>query len=716
VLSDWEEALDGQLALIDAGLRDQARHRDRLREQLQSVRRAQVAALSVATAEDRRQDRDTLRPAVRAEWALVGATLGEVLQERWSAVTSVGRSLDADDAQREQILRTTSGMLVLVIAWVWLRRRSGSIVAVLLRWVRRGRGAVFREDLGGVEGMLERAARAVVDLAACWALLAPAGTLLPELGLAVRVILSLAAWRLVAALFDVLVAEHPDTRPAAFTLMPEGRVLGRLMVQGLALWAIVRALAQALVLAVLGSVPLALAAASLADLALVVLMFVVFHRWEPLIRVGLARWEEGGAVARWLASPPRLGWLTRWARGVLGVGLVFLQRVAAVFHGPTDGGLLGRVLHLFRPQRPQDRSAHTPVSDELSAALLADAAPERTLPRPQLDAALAQSVQAWRDACQRGALLVHGDRGAGKHTWLAQLSARRVDGLVVQRVRLEGRPLTEDAACAWLAEALGLASEPGAPLLGLPQALAEHPPALIVLEELQRAFLRTVHGFDGLRALLQVVARSGDRHFWVCSMHGPAWRYLTGLGSLLNLQMFRTVLEVPPWSPAELRLLVDGRARSCGAPCSYEALIRAQPLGGDPEIARERSISAWYRQLAEAAHGGPGVALRLWSAALTDESGGVSIQPGARLETRLPDDLRDSELFVLAALRVHDELTEQELQRVNNLDPMVVRATIKQLQARGLAWHRGERVGVEPTVQPAVTQVLRRRQFLRGRT
>jgi hypothetical protein len=53
---------------------------------------------------------------------------------------------------------------------------------------------------------------------------------------------------------------------------------------------------------------------------------------------------------------------------------------------------------------------------------------------------------------------------------------------------------------------------------------------------------------------------------------------------------------------------------------------------------------------------------------------------------------------------------------VNNLDPMVVRATIKQLQARGLAWHRGERVGVEPRVQPAVTQVLRRRQFLRGRT
>jgi len=717
VLADWDEALEGQLALVDAVKKDQVLHRDRLRVLLQAARRAQVAALPVSTAEDRRQDRDTLRPSVRAEWALLGVTLDEVLAERWAAMASIGRALDADDGQRERVLQTTSGMLVLVIAWVWLRRRSGGIVALILRGVRRGRSALFRQDMGGLEELLERAARAAVDLAACYALLAPAWALLPELALGVRILFSLAAWRLVGALFDVLVAEHPDTRPAAFTLMPEGRVLARMLVQGVALWAIVRSLAQALVLAVLGSVPLALATASVVDIALGALLLLVFHRWEPLIRIGLARWEEGGPLARWLATPPRLGWLTGWARGLLGFGLVFAQRLTAMFQGSADRGPLGRLFGMFQARSSMARLTHTPVTAELACQLQAEAAPERVLPRPKLDAALAQSLSAWRDAGQRGALLVHGDRGHGKHTWLSHVAAQPPgEGLVVRRTLLDRRVITADAACGWLAESLGLDPVPGAALCGLPEALAEQPPALIVLEEVQRAFLRTVHGFDGLRALLQVVARTGDRHFWILSMHGPAWRYLSGLGSLLNLQMFRTVLQVPPWSPAELRLLVDGRARSCGAPCSYDDLVRAQPLGGDPEIARERSITAWYRMLAEAAHGGPGVALRIWSGALTGGEGGVAVHPGVRLETRLPDDLRDSELFVLAALRVHDELTEDELQRVNNLDPMVVRATIKQLQARGLAWHKGDRVGVEARVQPAVTQVLRRRQFLPGRS
>ncbi len=716
VLADWEEALDGQLALVDAGLRDQALHRDRLREILQRARRAQVAALAIATAEDRQRDRDTLRPDVRAEWGLLGATLGEVLHERWVAATSLSQALDGDEAQREALLGTASGVVVLLIAWVWLRRRSHGIVALVLRWVRRGRGALFREDLGGIEAPLERAARAAVDLAACWALLSPAWSLLPELALAVRIVLSLAAWRLVGALFDVLVAEHPDTRPAAFTLMPEGRVLARLLVEGVALWAILRALGQALVLAILGSVPLSLAVASAADLGLVVLLLVVFHRWEPLIRVGLARWEEGGPLARWLASPPRLGWLTGWARGVIGVGLVFAQRLASTVHSPSERGFVGRLVRLFRPQVSARAGELAPLPEELVGALLAPAAPERVLPRPKLDAALSQSLDAWRDAGQRGALLVHGDRGHGKHTWLTHVAERpRMDELEVRRARLTTRVLTEAEVCAWLAEALALPADPAAPLHGLPATLDELPPSLVVLEEVQLAFLRTVHGFDGLRALLQVVARTGDRHFWVLSMHGPAWHYLTGLGGLLNLQMFRTVLEVPPWTPAELRLLVDGRARSCGAPCGYEELVRAQPLGGDPEVARERTIAAWYRLLAEAAHGGPGIALRMWTSSLSGGEDGVSVRPGGRLEARLPDDLSDSELFVLAALRVHDVLSEDELQRVNNLDPMIVRATIKRLQARGLAWHKAERVGVKPRVQPAVTQVLRRRQFLRGR-
>jgi hypothetical protein len=559
VLSDWEEALDGQLALVDAGIQDQVVHAEELQILLQRARRDQVAALPVATGADRAFDRDNLARDLSAEWSLLGATLGEILQERWLTMASVGRSLDAGDGQRETVLRTASGILVLVIAWVWLRRRAGWIVGLTERWVQRSQRSGINQDLSEIALPLESAVRSTIDLAACWAILVPAGLLLQELGLTVLIVLGLTTWRLVNALFELLVSEYPDARPAAFTLMPKGRALARMLVRGLALWFIFRALAQALVLAVLGSVPMALATATLADLALAALLLVVFHRWEPLIRAGLAHWESGGPLTRWLASEPRVPLLTGWFRGALGFCLAMTQRLTSRVRGPGTNGPLRRLMAVIRPETMDATETHTPLPRDLAQSLLAPADPERLLPRPRLDAELKQAIGTWRETGNRGAVLVHGDRGHGKHTWLDQVvRSDVVIGLRVRRARLQGRLTTTQGACEWLAVSLGLASTCERSLHGLREALADLPPSLIVLEDTHRAFLRTVHGFDGLRALLQVVGQAGNRHFWILSMHGPAWHYLSRLGGLLNLQMFGKVLRLEPWSLTELRTLLEG--------------------------------------------------------------------------------------------------------------------------------------------------------------
>ena len=64
------------------------------------------------------------------------------------------------------------------------------------------------------------------------------------------------------------------------------------------------------------------------------------------------------------------------------------------------------------------------------------------------------------------------------------------------------------------------------------------------------------------------------------------------------------------------------------------------------------------------------------------------------------------------ALRIQDELDEDELAEVTNLPGSQVRRTVRSLMSRGLVHRYRDRLRIPEVLLPAVTRTLRRRHFL----
>src|SRR5690606_36336457 len=117
--------------------------------------------------------------------------------------------------------------------------------------------------------------------------------------------------------------------------------------------------------------------------------------------------------------------------------------------------------------------------------------------------------------------------------------------------------------------------------------------------------------------------------------------------------------------------------------------------------------------LAEASGGCPTNALSLWARSLRFRPDGVAdVVVIPELAGRKLDDVGLLQLFVLAALRIQEELTIEELASVIDTDPADVRADVRLLVQRGVITMDRGCARVETLWLRGVTTVLRRRHIL----
>ncbi len=101
---------------------------------------------------------------------------------------------------------------------------------------------------------------------------------------------------------------------------------------------------------------------------------------------------------------------------------------------------------------------------------------------------------------------------------------------------------------------------------------------------MHRLFLRTVGGRAALRALIDLLHATADRHFWVLAVHEPAWTYLQRIAARLKLDAFRDHVRLSPMDGEQLAGWLEARTKAQGWSMSYAELAGAGPLGADPGI------------------------------------------------------------------------------------------------------------------------------------
>lgn len=256
--------------------------------------------------------------------------------------------------------------------------------------------------------------------------------------------------------------------------------------------------------------------------------------------------------------------------------------------------------------------------------------------------ALSAARSLW-DAGRGVAVLIVGARGSGKTSMLNCAVAGRFADVPVLQSYFSRRLTTAQDIHSFLCQLLQLSE--GSDVAGALRSTRR----IVILEELERTFLRRLGGFQAIHELLRIISATSRTTLWVLSMNQHSYRFLdaaVGLG-----EHFSHRINAMAVTPEELKSAILMRHHLSGLRLQYPPPLKADPQMGrlrallglqqDPET---RFFDALYRQ----SEGIFRSAFELWQKFMDRVEGGV-------LYLRQPEEPDYSPL--LASLTLADSQT-----------------------------------------------------------
>lgn len=709
----WQEALRTESRALEALPATAQARIDLELDHLRALKltRRELSPRASRSARARLTDADELV----AETALLADHLRSIARARFAALQAAPGLLTDVSALWRLLVGVSKlglGMLVLLALRGQCSGAAGYLAHRLPSWFPD----LHPSDLPGLSTRIARLFTHLVDVAIYALALGILWPHVPELGLVLAFAAGVAGYRSVVSAFRLLFPSVRAAHPGLRVLTDEGHALGLRLTRVLLLWWLSRWFTGLFLRSWLGLDAVHAVVMRAWDLSAVAVAAWTLHRSEPFLRRAVVALPgDGEALARLRRGPPYPFLASLWAVAALSLlsarlGWDLLQRQAQQRDGVGRWFTWLDRMQLTSPKR----EPLPPLPPGLAGALSSEGGvPEAFLRPSAADVALDAAYQKWVAGRAAGLVVVTGDRGSGLRLWADRLVATwHTCGHAVVRVRLERRLADARAARAFLAQAVGL--PPGTSWPALHAHVDALPPTHFVLEDTHLAWLRTVGGLEALRVLAEFAARHSGAHFWTFTLHSGAWSWISRLDEVLEPHLFPTHVALAPMDDKELRAAVQDRLAAAGVPLvSGRSSPRTGMFGADPEVEAERGMLRYFRLIVEVAQGNPSVALALVRQSLRVlDDGAVEAVPEAVLDSPEVDDLSPSDLFVLTALRLQDELDERELIAVTNLPTRAVRAALLDLTGRHLIHIERGRYLIPSAQLPGVTRALRRHHYL----
>ncbi len=239
-----------------------------------------------------------------------------------------------------------------------------------------------------------------------------------------------------------------------------------------------------------------------------------------------------------------------------------------------------------------------------------------------------------------------------------------------------------------LAEAFGF---PEASLAELEKKVLQfEEPRVFILEHAHHLFLRTIGGFEGLRAFLLFLAATSERVLWVLSMNEYTWRYLDPIVHISDYFPFQ--IETTNMSGPELEKTIMARHGLSGYRLRFrkgEALSRTlgRQLKKAPGEREEQAVlrKAFFEKLNSVSKGNVQIGLFYWLRSIENLDGDImEIAPLEPLRFDFLSHLSVDKLFTLAAIVLHGTLNVDEHARVFHTSQTQSRLMLESLVSRNV--------------------------------
>jgi len=323
-----------------------------------------------------------------------------------------------------------------------------------------------------------------------------------------------------------------------------------------------------------------------------------------------------------------------------------------------------------------------------------------------------QHLAAWSAGERIGAALVVGAAGVGKTTWL-RAAARRLGGddLPATILRPGARLLDEPALIDFIARGLDAPVAAGRGRDALIAWLRAGPRRIVLIDDLQRLYLRGVDTRGAWSALYAVIVGASARVFWICSIARLADEYLSWADR--SAGPFRARVELTKWPEEQIAALLRRRTAAAGYTVRYDDLVVDRIEGVDDHAQLISTELEYARLIWDYADGSPAVALESWRSSLVlAEPKRVRVRLFRRPNEAQLEQLSQPQRFVLASLVWHHSLTAEEATASLRFGLAACEEALERLREWGALTKSGPRYRPATTWLPAIGRFLRRNHLI----
>jgi AAA ATPase domain len=323
--------------------------------------------------------------------------------------------------------------------------------------------------------------------------------------------------------------------------------------------------------------------------------------------------------------------------------------------------------------------------------------------------AIAEARAMW-EAGRPVAVLIIGERGSGKTSLINCAMKGPLDGVEVVRGELRERLSSAAQLGEFLAELLAAGPAQLEPALNRARRV-------VILEELERSFLRQIGHYSAIRELQRLIAATCHTTLWVVVTNQIAFRFLDAAVSLG--ESFSHRINAAHASPDALRNAILLRHNLSGLRLQFSlppaertaaSWIRNRLRGqADPE-------RVFFDRLVKESAGIFRTAFEIWLGQIDSaQAGALKMRPLAALDLGpVIEALDTNDLFTLVAILQHGSLTPEEHAVIFQKSISSSRAQIDELRAREVIEPDPSRGGfrVRPESLRIVEEALYRRNLL----
>ena len=326
-----------------------------------------------------------------------------------------------------------------------------------------------------------------------------------------------------------------------------------------------------------------------------------------------------------------------------------------------------------------------------------------------------RAFELWKTGFPASVAIV-GEKGSGKTTLIKYLKKDIFGNHALEEITIHGTMSRPEDVLELLARSLKIDKCETAQ--DLVQAInRRRKPVVVVIENLQNVFIRHINGYNGLNALLYVMAETRHKVFWMVSVSRYAWGFLDVVSKVSDY--FSHALQVDAHSTESIEQLVLKRQKASG----YQMLFNADPSTSksrayqrtldNPEEEQKFLQEKFFERLHKIAEGNATVAMIYWIRSIVSvEESHVVLEPVDISGIDYLQEMDAQSLFTLSAFILHDTLTAEELAIIMNTKKDAAQLMISRFGARGLLVKKNGGFCLNDMIYRQVVRLLKSRNII----